>query len=79
MMFNNDKEKNMADHKDDILNLTSVEEQIRTLRERAESGELGEELDGVSGGSAQHIDGTAHIDGTVHVDGPSQQQQRLND
>jgi hypothetical protein len=76
MLFNNDKEKNMADNKQEFPNLNSVEEQIRSLRQQAESGELGEELEGVSGGlakSGDHIDGTAHIDGTVHVDGPSNQ------
>jgi hypothetical protein len=42
----------------------SVEEQIRSLRQMAESGELGDKvLEAVAGGTAQHSEITIHIDG----------------
>jgi hypothetical protein len=64
-MFNNDnKERNMPDNKQDPQN--SVEEQIRSLRQKAESGELGDEvLEDVAGGTA-----SPHTDGVIHVDNP---------
>jgi hypothetical protein len=41
----------------------SIEDQIRSLRQKAETGELGDEvLEDVAGG---------HVDGVVHVDSPS--------
>jgi hypothetical protein len=53
---------------------SSVEEKIRSLRQRAESGELGDEvLEAVAGGTVKHIEDPVHIDGTEHIDGPSSQ------
>ena len=39
----------------------SVEEQIQSLRKKAEEGALGDELQDVAGG---------HTDGIIHVDNP---------
>jgi hypothetical protein len=50
---------------------SSVEEQIRSLRQMAESGELGDEvLEAVAGGMTTHIEDPYHIDNPEHIDGP---------
>jgi hypothetical protein len=62
----------MPDNNQDSQN--SVEEQIRSLRQRAESGELGDEVLGaVAGGTPTHSETTIHVEDPEHTDGPSVQ------
>jgi hypothetical protein len=57
----NHKEKAMPENTKDPKG--SIDDQIRSLRKKAETGELGDEvLEDVAGG---------HTDGVLHVDNPS--------